>query len=144
MTQNEKELYVKKKIVLINDLIKQKSIKFIDIEKGSGCYHSTVSKVLKGIVGCTPTYIDRIYNFCKEFKGRELKQDKTYIIVTNDEYELIVALGTLKEIAQTTKFNQDILRGAVRDNREVIYKKKYKLIEYDLNELDREIERETL
>lgn len=138
MTQNEKELYVKKKIVLINDLIKQKSIKFIDIYNGSGCNSSTVSKVLKGMVNCTPNYIDRIYKFCLEFKGRELKQDKTYIIVTNDEYELIVALGTLKEIAQTSKFNQDILRGAVRDNREVIYKKKYKLIEYDLNELDKE------
>lgn len=55
---------------------------------------------------------------------------KKYIIVTNDKYELIVAMGTLKEIQETSKFTIAQIRSALAVNRNVIgLRKEYKFFE---------------
>jgi transcriptional regulator with XRE-family HTH domain len=124
----------------INKLILDKSIKLTEIGKELNLNVSNISKTLNGYKGSSIEGLNKIYEYCNNYvsKFRKLSNKKTYIIVTNDKFELIVALGTLEDICEDYGFSEDMLLSAVRYNREVIYKKKYKLIEYDLEQLDKE------
>jgi hypothetical protein len=137
MKREEKELYIKHKLGLIKELMATKNIRVVDLGRDTNYHPATISTILNGKQLCSVNYIDTLYNYCSNAKEKII-YNKTYIVVTNDEYELIVALGTLKEISNSTKFTYDMMYSALRVGRQVIMNKKFKLIEYDLDELESE------
>ena len=116
VNKEERYEYVKNKVDRINQEMKLKGINYRDIRNATKTSASQLSKALNMNFIPTIEYIDRIEKAVFSF-DREPIKEKTYIVVTNDEYELIVGLGTLKEIEENYGFNRRTMKSALYEKR---------------------------